>query len=59
MSKLTEQQKKIIMGVGIVAMLAAIISIGISIGRGSSLSLSAPLLLMVSSLLLMMIAKKA
>lgn len=59
MNKLDERQKKFIMGAGIAAIIAAIVSIGITIGRGGSLSISIPMLLVISGLMLLLFAKKA
>ncbi|MEO6590190.1 MAG: hypothetical protein ABIP06_12905 [Pyrinomonadaceae bacterium] len=58
MKQLTENQRKIVLGVGIFAIVAALLAVGISIGRGNGFPLTTPLLITVGAILIMLANKK-
>ena len=50
MSQFDEKQKKFVMGLGFALIIGAIVLIGVSIGRGGSFPIVAPLLVIVGGL---------
>lgn len=56
MAKFTQLQRKLMFGVGIFAMIAALVSLGITIGRGSSGgSIAVSMLLIIVGIVLILI----
>ncbi len=58
MSQFNEKQKKFVMGLGFAIIIAAIVLIGVSIGRGGNFPIVAPLLVIVGVLAIFLANKK-
>ena len=58
MKQFTDNHRKIFLGAGIFALIAAIVTLGISIGRGGGFLLGVPLLMIVGAILIILANKK-